>query len=430
MLNTTQTKTVKELKEKIKNKTVKIAVVGMGYVGLAVAEAVVKSDFKFIGYDIDPIRVQKIKSLDAKNIQVTSNINDIKDSDVILVCLPTPVKQYVHPDLSFIEHAINNLSDNVLKEGQLLIIESTVQPGTTKEYIVSMILAEKKSFIIGENFFVGYSPERVDPGNKQYSDIRKIPKLVSGVTENCLLLTEAFYSSFIEKVHRTSSPEIAEFAKLFENTFRAVNIAFVDEMTRIANRLNMNISEALAAAYTKPFGIMPFWPSVGVGGHCIPVDLLYLDSWARTNDCYSQFVELTHRINQGMPYYVMQRIGKILNEDSKSFKGSRLLLIGATYKPNISDIRTSASIKLAQLLVDAGSNLSVYDPYISEINVPCKLLVDLKSDTIRNADLVILSVAHSCLDLDLIYKNSNKILECAGKPVFPLDRIDRKIYRL
>ena len=416
-----------KLKQKIESKTATVSVIGMGYVGFAVAESITKAGFKFIGYDINKKRVEDIQKNTKGKINATTNINDIRDSDVILVCLPTPVKEYVHPDLSSLEDAINSLTNFVLKENQLLIIESTVQPGITRDKILPLILNRKKELKIGENFFLGYSPERVDPGSEKYSDIGKIPKIVSGISDNCLELTHSFYKQFIETLHKANSPEIAELAKLYENTFRAINIAFVGEMTRIANRLNINISEVLTAAYTKPFGILPFWPSVGVGGHCIPVDLLYLDSWARTNDCYSQFVELAHRTNQGMPYYILQRIGKILNEDSKPLKGSKVLQLGLAYKPNISDTRTSASVKLAELLVSSGAELKVYDPHVKSIDLSCKVLPKLDKADLQESDLVVFSVAHSDYDKDLILNNAKKVFECCGKPVF---ENNKKVLRL
>ena len=411
-----------KLKQKILNKTAKVSIIGVGYVGLAVTETLLNSGLNIIGYDTNADKIKDNQLLKTKNIKVTPNISEIKDCDVFVICLPTPVKQYVLPDFSFIENAFNNLAENVFKEGQLVTIESTVQPGTTRDLIVPIILNKKKNLRLGENFFIGYSPERIDPASKHYTDLREIPKLISGMTENCLLLTEIFYSQFIKNLYKTSSPEIAEFAKLFENTFRAINIAFVGEITRIANRLNMNIAEVLTAAYTKPFGIMPFWPTAGSGGHCIPVDLLYLDSWARTNDCYSQFVELSHRINQGTPYYIVQRVSKLLNEKSKSLKGSKILQIGITYKPNVSDVRSSASLKLAELLTDSEVELSVYDPYIKESDVNFKLMPNLTKQLLNDSDLVIFSVAHDCLDLDFIYKNSNCLFYCAGKPIFPNDK--------
>lgn len=419
----------KNLEQKIIKKEAKVAVVGMGYVGLAVAQAIVSAGYKVLGYDISEKRVSELENLKNQGIIVTSTIKDIKDADVFLVCLPTPVKEYVNPDLSSIEHSINELSKNVIKEGQLLILESTVQPGTTRDFVLPLILKNNKSLEIGKNFFLGYSPERVDPGNKNYSNISSIPKIVSGITSDCLDLTELFYSQFIEKLHKASSVEIAEFAKLFENTFRAVNIAFVYEMARIANRLGMNIMEILEAAYTKPFGIMPFWPSVGVGGHCIPVDLLYLHSWARSNDCYSQFIELAHRVNQGMPYYVLQRITKILNESSKSLKGAKILLIGATYKPNVSDTRSSAALKLAELFVNEGVDLSVHDPFLSILDIECNFVEKLSSELLIDMDLVVIAVAHDCLDLDFICKHSDKIFQCSGKPLFS-NKISSKIYSL
>ncbi len=420
---------LEQLKQKIINKKAKVTVVGMGYVGLAVAQSISSAGYKIIGYDISEKRVSELKKLRNEGILVTSLIKDIKDSDIFLVCLPTPVKEYVNPDLSSIEHSINELSKNVLKEGQLLILESTVQPGTTKDFVLPLILKDNRFLEVGKNFFLGYSPERVDPGNKNFSDVSSIPKIVSGITSNCLDLTELLYSQFIKKLHKASSVEVAEFAKLFENTFRAVNIAFVYEMARIANRLGMNIMEILEAAYTKPFGIMPFWPSVGVGGHCIPVDLLYLHSWARSNDCYSQFIELAHRVNQGMPYYVLQRITKILNGSSKSLKGAKILLIGATYKPNVSDTRSSAALKLAELFVNEGVNLSVHDPFLSNVQIPCNFVNKLSDEFLMKMDLVVLAVAHDCLDLDSICKHSNILFECSGKPVFS-NKVSRKIYSL
>lgn len=419
-----------QLKKKIITKKAKIIIVGMGYVGFALAEAVITSYDNFVGFDIDKRRIKEIRSKN-KKLRVSINIQEIKNSDVIIVCLPTPVKNYVQPDLECIDNALNRLIKHVFKEGQLLIIESTVQPGTTRDYISKLITNKKKKFKIGENFFIGYSPERVDPGSEKFSDIRKIPKIVSGLTSNCLALTETFYEAFIEKLHKVSSPEVAELAKLYENTFRAVNIAFVEEIARITNRLGMNILEVLDAAYTKPFGILPFYPSVGVGGHCIPVDLLYLDSWARTNDCYSQFVELSHRTNQGMPYYVMQRIVKILNTNSISLKGSKLLLLGVTYKSNVSDTRTSASLKLAKLLIDNGVDLYIHDPYVKNLELKCKVVKTLDKEIFKKSDLTIISVAHEKYKFDFIKKHSKKIFYCAGKPVPGLiKRSDKNAYSL
>lgn len=410
------------LKLAISNKTAKVLVIGLGYVGSSIARAIASTGFEVTGYDISTTKMKEIQSLKYKNLTTISDIDEIKDYQIIIICVPIPVKQSILPDFSLIEQAIDSLSKRVLKEGQLLLIESTLQPGGTREFILPLVLSKKPNFKVGENFFLGYSPERVDPGNKDYSSVGEIPKIVSGITENCLLLTEVFYSQFIKKIHRTSSTEIAEFAKLFENTYRAVNIAFVDEIAIIANKMNINTLEILEAAYTKPFGIMPFWPTVGVGGTCISADPILLNSWANTNNCYSKFVEIALHISQQKPNYLIQRIIKILNEEAKSLTNSKILLIGMTYKPNFPDLRLSSSVKLAKLLSESGVDLYIYDPYVKELDINCKPIKNLNEELLKEVDLVIFSVAHDCLNTDLIFRNSKKIFHCAGKPVFPKDK--------
>lgn len=409
------------LKKKIKNKKAVIAVIGVGYVGSSLIEAVSKSGLNVIGYDNDILKINRLKNKKNKNVFYTYSINDVRRSDIVVIALPTPVKDFVHPDLSYLEDALNDLLNFVLREDQLLILESTVQPGTTRKLLWKRINERLKILKPGKNFFLGYSPERVDPGSAQYSDIRKIPKIVSGMTTKCKILTKLFYDQFIENTYQTSSIEIAELAKLYENTFRAINIAFVQEITRIVNRLGMDMVEVLEAAYTKPFGIMPFWPSVGVGGHCIPVDLLYLDSWARTNDCYSQFVELAHRINQGMPYYVLEKISKILNDSGKSLKGSSVLMIGVTYKPDVADLRSSSALKLSELLAFAGVNIQVYDPFLStgeiKIDKKFKIVRNLNRSILLKQDLVVLAVHHKKNNYKLLKKSKVRLFDCGGKPL-------------
>ena len=430
------------LKSRIQNRQSTIGVLGLGYVGLPLAIRFSEEGFQTIGFDIDAEKVKLLNSSKSyishinadvisaianDGFKATSDFSKIAEVDVIIICVPTPLGVHNEPDLSFIHSTLENIKPH-LKENQLLILESTTYPGTTEEEIVpfiqsipnpSPITHHSSLFIIGENFFIGYSPEREDPGNKNYTT-QTIPKVVSGVTENCLELTKTLYDQIVDQTVPVSSPCVAEMTKIMENIHRAVNIGLVNELKMVADKMEIDIYEVINAAATKPFGFTPYYPGPGLGGHCIPIDPFYLTWKAKEVGMNTRFIELAGEINTKMPDYVVQKVAETLNGVEKSIKGSKILVLGLAYKKNVDDIRESPSLELIDFLIDKGAIVNYCDPFFDSIPHTRKHQIELSSkaltaEVLQSMDLVLLATDHDDFDFDLIEKESTLIIDTRGR---------------
>jgi len=436
---------IDELFKQIKNHQSTIGIIGLGYVGLPLIIRFCEEGFKTIGFDIDKKKVDLlnngksyIKHIKKDNIvamvnngfTATLDFEKIFEVTVIIVCVPTPLGVHNEPDLSYIKSTLEAMKP-YLKENQLLILESTTYPGTTEEEIVPFVESVKNlpahrsgnkegsRFSIGENFFIGYSPEREDPGNKNFTT-KTIPKVVSGVTENCLLLTKVLYDQIIDQTVPVSSPKVAEMTKIMENIHRAVNIGLVNELKMVADKMNIDIYEVINAAATKPFGFTPYYPGPGLGGHCIPIDPFYLTWKAKEIGMNTRFIELAGEINTDMPKYVVQKVGEALNSIGSSIKSSKILVLGLAYKKNVDDTRESPSLTIIDILINKGANVQFSDPFLSHSPKTRKFNFDLTSielteRNIRSYDIVILLTDHDNFDYKLIQKHAKLIVDTRGR---------------
>ena len=415
----------------IKNKETVIGVIGLGYVGLPLSIRFVQENFKTIGFDIDEekvntlndgksyikhIKENNVQSIKSRGFKATSDFKEIKEVDVIIICVPTPLDESNKPDLSYVFNTIENIKKN-LKQNQLLILESTTYPGTTEEEIVPLIEKNTK-LIIGNNFFVGYSPEREDPGNEEFST-KTIPKVISGVTKKCKELTNALYKQIVDQTVPVGSPKVAEMTKILENIHRAVNIGLVNELKIVADKMDIDIYEVINAAKTKPFGFTPFYPGPGLGGHCIPIDPFYLSWKAKQVGVETRFIELAGEINASMPNYVVSKIKKALKLSNKLISDSKILVLGLSYKKNIDDTRESPSYAIIKTLLDKKANVQYSDPFFPTIPKTRKYKfnlssVELTASNINSFDLVLISTDHDAFDYDLILKESKAIVDTRG----------------
>jgi UDP-N-acetyl-D-glucosamine dehydrogenase len=410
----------RELIAKIKDKKAKIGIVGMGYVGVPLGIEFAERGLEVVGFDTDAEKIKNINSgkqimkhISSKKMakfikngsKATSDFEELKHTDCILMCVPTPLDIYEQPDMSYVESATKTISKN-LRKGQLVVLESTTYPGTTKEIIKPIL--EESGLIAGKDFFLAYSPEREDPGNKDFS-VSKIPKVIGGLTDKCLSVADALYSQIISETVKVSSPETAEATKLMENIFRAVNIAMVNELKLIFERMDINIWEVIEAANSKPFGFMPFYPGPGMGGHCIPIDPFYLSWKAKEFNTEAKFIELAGEINRKMTENVAHRIGKALNDHSKSIRKSNILILGLAYKKDIDDMRESPALKIIELLRFKGANISYHDPYID--NAKELKFVELNKESLRKADAVVITTDHSNVDYEMVGKYARLIID-------------------
>jgi len=429
------------LKSSIVNRKSTIAIIGLGYIGLPLAIRFSEEGFPIVGFDIDKEKVVLLKNGKSyikhiKEADITAMVNngfiasadfsEIVNVDAIIICVPTPLGVHNEPDLSFIHGTLENIKP-YLKENQLLILESTTYPGTTEEILVPFINSiensqspiEDKKFAIGENFFLGYSPEREDPGNKSFTT-KTIPKVISGVTENCLELTKTLYDQIINQTVPVSSPRVAEMTKILENIHRSVNIGLVNELKMVADKMDIDIYEVISAAATKPFGFTPYYPGPGLGGHCIPIDPFYLTWKAKELGMNTRFIELAGEVNTAMPNYVVQKVGEALNSVGKAIKGSKVLVLGLAYKKNIDDLRESPSLEIIDELIERGGNVGFVDPFFKGIPRTRKHSIKLIGEklnvhTLESADLIILATDHDEFDYDLIEKKSKIIIDTRGR---------------
>ena len=398
-----------------------LAVIGLGYVGLPLAIEAANSKLKVAGYDINESVVDSLKKSishvedisdkvlqDAlsKDLIITSDSSVLGDSEYIVISVPTPLTDY-QPDLSYVEAATKSIAEN-LKKGQIIILESTTYPGTTLE-IVKPILEKISSLVAGEDFLLGYSPERIDPGNKEWT-FKNTPKIVSGINETSLKKISEFYNSIIDEVVEVSGTREAEMVKLVENTYRQVNIAMVNELAILSNMLDIDIWEVVDAAKTKPFGFQSFRPGPGVGGHCIPIDPKYLSFKTRQIGQPVRFVELAQEINNSMPNYVISRISELMNKKEILLKNSKILLLGVAYKKDIGDIRESPAIDIIESLLDKSVEVSFYDPYVDELIVNKQsIFKEQDLEGVSNYDMVIIHTPHTSFN-DIDFENIKSLI--------------------
>ena len=398
-----------------------LAVIGLGYVGLPLAIEAANSKLKVAGYDINESVVDSLnKSIShvedisdkvlqdalSKDLIITSDSSVLGDSEYIVISVPTPLTDY-QPDLSYVEAATKSIAEN-LKKGQIIILESTTYPGTTLE-IVKPILEKISSLVAGEDFLLGYSPERIDPGNKEWT-FKNTPKIVSGINETSLKKISEFYNSIIDEVVEVSGTREAEMVKLVENTYRQVNIAMVNELAILSNMLDIDIWEVVDAAKTKPFGFQSFRPGPGVGGHCIPIDPKYLSFKTRQIGQPVRFVELAQEINNSMPNYVISRISELMNKKEILLKNSKILLLGVAYKKDIGDIRESPAIDIIESLLDKSVEVSFYDPYVDELIVNKQsIFKEQDLEGVSNYDMVIIHTPHTSFN-DIDFENIKSLI--------------------
>ena len=414
------------LEKKILDRTAVIGIIGMGYVGLPLAIEFGRVGFKVIGVDIDTEKVKIINSgkshiddikeyqvrelTDLRRLRCSSDFSVLKDVDCIAIAVPTPLNKTKDPDVSFILSAVEEIK-KYLHEGQLVVLESTTYPGTTEELVMPIL--EERGYKVGHDFFLAFSPERVDPGNEKYST-HNTPKIVGGVTPNCIKVAKTLYQQVISDVVTVSSTKAAEMVKLLENTFRSVNIGLVNEVALMCDRLKIDVWEVIDAAATKPFGFMPFYPGPGLGGHCIPIDPHYLSWKLRSLNYYARFIELAGDINSHMPEYVVEKITAALNSQKKSLKTAKILVLGVSYKKDIADIRESPSLDVIKLLEVKGARVSYNDPYVDELKLDggnSYKSVEINAKIVGSADCVAILTDHSDYDYQFIVEKAKVVVD-------------------
>lgn len=417
-----------ELERKLKEKTAVIGIVGLGYVGLPLAVAFADAGLNVLGFDNQQKRVDLVNkgqsyivdvsseslstAIANKLLEATVDQTRLKEVDAICICVPTPLTKTKDPDLSYVIYESEEISKH-LQRGQLIVLESTTYPGTTSEVMLPIL--ERSRLKMGQDFYLAYSPERVDPGSSSFN-IKNTPKVVGGIDSQSTRLAELLYSQVADIVVPVSNPEVAEMTKIFENVFRSVNIALVNELTLLCEKMGISVWEVIDAASTKPFGYMPFYPGPGIGGHCIPLDPYYLANKAREYDFHTRFIELAADINEQMPHYVASRITAALNANGKSINGAKVLVLGVAYKKDVEDVRESPSLKLIKLLGQRGASLSYNDPYVMTITIAESSLtsVDLTDEILSLADCVVIATDHSCYDYKRIVNVARLVFDTRG----------------
>lgn len=422
----TQTETL----QKINNREAVVAVIGLGYVGLPLAIAFAETGFRVIGIDLNQQRVDALNrgesyvedipaeilaryiTQDNPLLNATTDYDALLDADAAIVCVPTPLSKTKDPDISYLISATNEIARR-LHPGMLVVLESTTYPGTTEEVVLPLLEnAKKQAFKVGEDFFLAFSPERIDPGRKDWM-VQNTPKVIGGITPHCLEVAQTLYESAIQQVVPVSSPRVAEMVKLLENTFRAVNIALVNEVAIMCDRLGIEVWEVIEAAKTKPFGYMPFYPGPGLGGHCIPIDPEYLAWKLKTLNYNARFIQLAAEINFGMPHYVLTKIIDALNDQEKPLKGSKVLLLGVAYKQDVGDLRESPALDLIYLLQAKGADVIYHDPYVPQFSEEDLSMtsVNLDEAILQQTDCVVITAAHSFYNWQWIVENSRLVVD-------------------
>lgn len=420
--------TISRLEDKLKDKSAIIGILGLGYVGLPLAVAFAESDLKVIGFDVNANRVEEVnqgesyiadisdetlsKLVISKRLFATTDLSQISKVDAICICVPTPLNQAKEPNLSYVICTSQEVS-RYLRRDQLVILESTTYPGTTREIILPIL--KLSGLKASQDFYLAYSPERIDPGNRKFN-IKNTPKILGGIDQKSTRLAKLLYEQVADEVIAVSSPDVAEMTKVFENVFRSVNIALVNELAILCENMKISVWEVIDTASSKPFGYLPFYPGPGIGGHCIPLDPYYLASKAREYDYHMKFIELAAEINEQMPHYVTSRIIESLNAHGKSIKGAELLVLGVTYKPDVGDVRGSPSLKLIKRLQEKGAKVNFNDPYIAEIEVAGHTLtsMELTTERLSAADCVVITTNHSSYDYQSIVDTAKLIYDARG----------------
>jgi UDP-N-acetyl-D-glucosamine dehydrogenase len=402
----------------------RVGVVGLGYVGLPLALAFSRAGYEVVGVDVDTERIETLRRGESyvtdvadeavaigleEGFHPTTEYDALEDVDGVSICVPTPLRKTGQPDLSYVADATERLAD-VLPDGCTVVLESTVYPGATEELVAPTLSENGKT--VGEDVYVAFSPERIDPGREEY-DITEIPKVLGGVTPACGDHAIALYETVFEEVVRVDSATEAELVKLLENTFRAVNIGLINEVAQIAYELEVDVWEVVEAAATKPYGFMPFYPGPGLGGHCIPVDPLYLSWKAGQQDVQTRFIDLADRINREMPVHVIRRVNELLNEIGLAVSRSSVLVVGVAYKPGVSDVRESPAYDVIGLLEERGADVSYHDPYVPEFEVEGKEYesVELTEDQLGETDLVLVLTDHSDIDFGRVVDGSSMVFD-------------------
>jgi UDP-N-acetyl-D-glucosamine dehydrogenase len=417
------------LQDKIANRSAVVGVIGLGYVGLPLLAAFHRAGFAVLGFDVDPKKIDALKRgenylkhlgetlvadmLKAGRFDVTADAARLGEAHAILVCVPTPLGKHLEPDLSYVERTADDIA-KTLRPGQLIVLESTTYPGTTREIILPRL--ESRGLKLGADFFLAFSPEREDPGRKDFNTVT-IPKLVGGIDAASGEVAAALYRHAIQVVIPVSSAEVAEAAKLLENVYRAVNIALVNEMKTVLSAMNIDVWEVIRAAATKPFGYQAFYPGPGLGGHCIPIDPFYLTWKAREVGLPTRFIELAGEINHAMPQYVVERLVLALNSRGKAVKGSRILVLGLAYKPDVDDVRESPSFELIEKLTDLGAAVDYSDPHVPATHRMRKYgdlgmkSVPLTPESLKQYDAVLVATHHKAFDWQLIADHAKLIID-------------------
>ncbi|WP_125151922.1 nucleotide sugar dehydrogenase [Clostridium rectalis] len=433
----------RNLISKLKNRTAKLGVVGLGYVGLPLAVEKAKAGFQVIGFDVQDKKVQLVN--EGKNyigdiidneledlvrkgqLKATTDFSFVSQVDAVAICVPTPLDLYKQPDISYVVNSARSI-EKYIHRGMLIVLESTTYPGTTEEVLKPIF--EETGLKCGKDFFLAFSPERVDPGNKQFKT-KNTPKVVGGCTEECTEVAAMLYRSVLEgEVYVVSSPAVAEMEKILENAFRNINIALANEMAILCKKMNIDVFEVIDAAKTKPYGFMAFYPGPGLGGHCIPLDPYYLEWKAKEYDFHTRLIEVSGEINDRMPEFVVENAMKLLNKHKKAMNGSIVLLLGAAYKNDIDDMRESPILKVIEHLEENGANIQFNDPYIPQFSHKGKSYKSVDLDVgLDKADIVIIITNHSCYDYENIVKKS-KILYDTRNATKEVKENREKIYKL
>jgi UDP-N-acetyl-D-glucosamine dehydrogenase len=428
------------LQTKIQNRQARVGVVGMGYVGLPLSIEFARSGFSVTGFELNQARVDSINAGEAylgdvaehtmrelvlsKRLRATADFQEFASMDTVSICVPTPLRKTRDPDLTYIIGVLDELLPR-LRRDQLIVLESTTYPGTTEELVRPRL--EESGLVAGTDFFLAFSPERVDPGNKTYTT-RNIPKVVGGVTPLCTELASLLYAQCVERVHPVSSAQVAEMVKLLENTFRSVNIGLANEMALLCHSLGLDVWEVIEAAATKPFGFLPFYPGPGLGGHCIPIDPHYLSWKARMNGFEPRFIDLASQINASMPDYVVQLVIEALNKDAKSVRDSSIHILGVAYKRGVSDCRESPALAVIKLLIERGAKLTYSDPYVEELREEG---LPLRSAPVREVlengcDCVVVLTDHPDFDYAYVAQTGKRVVDARNAMRdFPGDHITR-----
>lgn len=435
---------VEQLKKKIAKKQIQAGIIGLGYVGLPLAMAFAKAGVRVTGFDVDRQKVDKIRAGESyigdvstaavrdmvrkRRLTATTDFNELKKMDTINICVPTPLRKSRDPDISYVVSAVREVESRS-RPGQLVILESTTYPGTTTEILQPAL--ERRGRKIGVDAFVAFSPERVDPANRKFT-IENTPKVVGGVTPACGELASAFYRLAIRDVIPVSSPTVAEMVKLLENTYRAINIGLANEIAQLCHRLNINVWEVIDAAATKPFGFAAFYPGPGLGGHCIPIDPLYLAWRVKLFNVTAKFIELATEINSRMPDFVMDRIVEMMNRRKKSVNGSNVLILGVTYKRDVADFRESPAVEIIEKLQGMGANVSLCDPNLVALPVGNREIFTqhLTPDLLRRTDLALILTDHTSFDYSLIASHAPFVFDTRNAIHRALGKVPPNVVRL